>query len=207
MASGTRSKNPVGRPKRPTAGDGGTDTRATILDRSEELLAGRGYAGMSMDEVARAAGVTKGTLYHHFPEGKDALIVAVGERSLRRHGEGLAAAILSAGGARAGLEAVARWVLTNSGGPERLLRDSDRFLPPEQAENMRRGFMTRMYGPVRELLESGTRRGELPPHDAEFVAWAFLGLLAEFAEMQHLLARPHLAEQIVSLMLNGIGAE
>ncbi|WP_219722088.1 TetR/AcrR family transcriptional regulator [Deinococcus planocerae] len=181
--------------------------RETILDRAGELLAGRGYAGMSMDDVARAAGVTKGTLYHHFPEGKDALILAVGERSLRRHGDGLAAAITAAEGARAGLEAVARWTLEHSGGPEHILRDAVRFLPQEHAEAMTRGFMTRLYGPVRDLLEGGVQRGELPPHDTEFVAWAFLGLLAEFAELQPSVVRPRLAEQIVGLVLDGIGGK
>lgn len=207
MAPGTRSKNPVGRPRRSAAEGGGADTRASILDRAEALLSGRGYAGMSMDDVARAAGVTKGTLYHHFPEGKDALVGAVGERNLRRHGDALAAAISGAEGARAGLEAVARWTLASSGGPERILRDAVRFLPQEHAEAVTQDFMTRMYAPVRTLLEEGVMRGELPPHDTEFAAWAFLGLLSEFAELQPLLARPHLAGQIVSLLLGGIGGE
>ncbi|BDP41662.1 hypothetical protein DAETH_16310 [Deinococcus aetherius] len=206
MDSGGRAKNPVGRPRR-SGTEGGGDTRAQILDRAEALLTARGYAGMSMDDVARAAGLTKGTLYHHFPEGKDALILAVGHRSLERHGDALSSAILAARGARAQLEAVARWGLESSGSPARVLRDSGRFLPRAHAEDMARAFQTRVYGQVLGVLEGGARRGELPPHDPEFAAWALLGLVAEFAELQELLPRPRLAEQIVGLVLGGIGGE
>lgn len=45
-----------------------TDRRATILKASVELFAHYGYAGTSMRQIAEAAGVTKGGLYHHFPD-------------------------------------------------------------------------------------------------------------------------------------------
>jgi len=41
-----------------------------------ELFGQRGYAGTSLDEIARRARVTKGALYHHF-SGKQALFEAV----------------------------------------------------------------------------------------------------------------------------------
>lgn len=200
-----RSNNPVGRPRRDRGGEGGADTRDQILDRTEDLLEERGYAGMSMDDVARAAGLTKGTLYHHFEGGKDALILAVAQRMLVRHWEGLASAIGTTHGVHAQLEAVATWTLAQSGRPERILRDTTRFLPEAQAQEMARGFMTHIHAQVQGLFEQGARRGELPPHDTEFAAWAFMGLLAEFSGLQALFVRPHLGRQIVDLMLTGLG--
>lgn len=181
------------------------DTRARILDRTETLLDERGYAGMSMDDVARAVGLTKGTLYHHFEGGKDALILAVAQRTLERHRDGLAAVISETLDVRGQLEAVADWTLTSSGRPERILKDTVRFLPGPHAEEMARGFMSQVYAQVQGLLQRGVERGELGPHDTEFVTWAFLGLLAEFAGLQHVLARPHLGQQIVGLVLTGVG--
>lgn len=49
--------------------------RDEILDVAVELFARRGYHGVSMDEVGKAAGVTGPALYHHF-SGKEAMVAA-----------------------------------------------------------------------------------------------------------------------------------
>jgi AcrR family transcriptional regulator len=49
--------------------------REELLTAAHTLLAEKGYAAMSMDEVAARAGVSKPTLYSYF-ENKDALVVA-----------------------------------------------------------------------------------------------------------------------------------
>jgi AcrR family transcriptional regulator len=43
------------------------------------LFAERGYAAVGTEEIVRAAGVTRGALYHQFREGKEALFEAVFE--------------------------------------------------------------------------------------------------------------------------------
>jgi AcrR family transcriptional regulator len=61
-----------------------------ILDAAYELMAeGRG-AGVSMDEVAALAGVSKPTLYQHF-QSKDELLVHVSLRLMRQSEESLVA--------------------------------------------------------------------------------------------------------------------
>jgi AcrR family transcriptional regulator len=55
-------------------------TRATteaLLRAAERMFGDTGYDATSLDDVAARAGVTKGALYHHFPEGKAALFEAV----------------------------------------------------------------------------------------------------------------------------------
>jgi AcrR family transcriptional regulator len=54
-------------------------TISDLLDAARELFGTRGYAATSLDDVARAAGVSKGALYHHFA-GKPELFGAVFER-------------------------------------------------------------------------------------------------------------------------------
>jgi AcrR family transcriptional regulator len=51
-------------------------TRDGILAATYRLLYRAGFARVSMDEIAAAAGVSKRTLYHHF-DSKDALVAAV----------------------------------------------------------------------------------------------------------------------------------
>lgn len=50
-------------------------TRQALVDSAVELFTEKGYAGTSLDEIARKARVTKGALYHHF-SGKQALFEA-----------------------------------------------------------------------------------------------------------------------------------
>src|SRR3954453_412308 len=53
--------------------------RAALVAAARPLFAERGYAAVGTDEIARAAGVTRGALYHQF-EGKPELFAAVFEQ-------------------------------------------------------------------------------------------------------------------------------
>jgi AcrR family transcriptional regulator len=61
----------------------GAATKERILEVAYGLLYREGFARVSMDAVAAAAGVTKRTLYQHF-DSKDALVGAVLERQNER---------------------------------------------------------------------------------------------------------------------------
>lgn len=52
------------------------ETARELLTQARSLFAARGYAHVSLNAIAQAAGVTKGGLYHHF-SGKEALFSAV----------------------------------------------------------------------------------------------------------------------------------
>ncbi|HZD70211.1 MAG TPA: TetR/AcrR family transcriptional regulator [Actinomycetes bacterium] len=58
-----------------------TQADARILDAARGLLLARGYDGLSVEEVARQAGVAKTTLYRRWPT-KDHLAVAVAAQIL-----------------------------------------------------------------------------------------------------------------------------
>ncbi|MGP4026177.1 TetR/AcrR family transcriptional regulator [Actinomadura sp. 3N407] len=53
-------------------------TRAALLDTGRRFFAERGFTGVSAEELVRAAGLTRGALYHHFA-GKQGLFEAVFE--------------------------------------------------------------------------------------------------------------------------------
>jgi AcrR family transcriptional regulator len=60
----------------------GASTRAALLAAGRKLFGAEGFGGTSIDDIAAAAGVTKGALYHHF-SSKDALFRAVYEQVKR----------------------------------------------------------------------------------------------------------------------------
>ncbi len=53
-------------------------TRSALVSAARELFAQRGYSGVGTEEIVRAAGVTRGALYHHFEDKRD-LFLAVYE--------------------------------------------------------------------------------------------------------------------------------
>ncbi|OBK82697.1 TetR family transcriptional regulator [Mycolicibacter heraklionensis] len=54
--------------------------RAELLDQALTLFLERGYDDVSLNELLAATGIPKGAFYHYFPS-KDALVVALAERS------------------------------------------------------------------------------------------------------------------------------
>ena len=60
-----------------------------ILDAAEEVTRERGAGQVSLDAVAKRAGISKGGLMYHFPT-KDALISAITKRDIGRFEEMLA---------------------------------------------------------------------------------------------------------------------
>lgn len=68
-------------------GDGSTGTVATgrerIIDAAFRKFADLGYSGVSMQQIADAAGVTKATLYHHFQDKEDLFVMMMREQFAR----------------------------------------------------------------------------------------------------------------------------
>jgi AcrR family transcriptional regulator len=57
----------------------GTDERREqLLNVGVGLLAGRPHQDISIEEIAEAAGVSKGLLYHYFPTKKEFILAAIG---------------------------------------------------------------------------------------------------------------------------------
>lgn len=73
----------------------GQATRAHLIEVATRLFATQGYDGTSIEAVLAETGVSRGSLYHHFP-GKEALFLAVLEDLGDRLGVEMTAAIQDA---------------------------------------------------------------------------------------------------------------
>ena len=80
-----------------TQADRSAATRAALVAAARPLFAVKGYAAVGTDEVARAAGVTRGALYHQFA-GKEELFAAVFEQVEAEVSDGIAAGLLGGDG-------------------------------------------------------------------------------------------------------------
>ena len=59
-------------------------TRSLLLDAAEEVFAEKGFTPATLDDIAYAAGYTKGAIYKHFATKED-LFLAVSDRYWRRY--------------------------------------------------------------------------------------------------------------------------
>jgi AcrR family transcriptional regulator len=66
-------------------------TRLALIEAARALFVGKGYGDTSTPEIATAAGITRGALYHHFADKRDLF-----RQVLLREGEAVAADIEAA---------------------------------------------------------------------------------------------------------------
>jgi AcrR family transcriptional regulator len=59
-------------------------TRSLLLDAAEDVFAEKGFTAATLDDIAHAAGYTKGAIYKHFATKED-LFLAVSDRYWRRY--------------------------------------------------------------------------------------------------------------------------
>lgn len=85
-------------------------TRSLLLDAAEEVFAEKGFTAATLDDIANAAGYTKGAIYKHFAAKED-LFLAVSDRYWRRYFDNFAEVMSTATqiGARELDEIAKRW--------------------------------------------------------------------------------------------------
>ena len=91
----------------------GIDSREKTLAAAAKLFRQQGYHGTALQEILRAGGSPRGSLYFHFPNGKE----EIGEAALALAGEGVRGAIARAAetseSAEIFLTRIARGMLAN----------------------------------------------------------------------------------------------
>ncbi|HTZ85521.1 MAG TPA: TetR/AcrR family transcriptional regulator [Solirubrobacteraceae bacterium] len=157
-------------------------TRARLLEAAYELFAARGYAAVGTEEIVRAAGVTRGALYHHFAD-KRQLFEAVYEDLERGLVERLAQAALAAASDDP-LEAL-------KAGTSAFLEDCEDPAVQQIAvldapsvlgwERWRAIGMKYAFGLVQGALQEAVDAGEIAPQPVEPIAHLLLGASHEGA--------------------------
>lgn len=86
-ASSARSAAPEVAPPRPSLRERNkARTKVDLVEAALAVFGAQGYAGTTVDAICAQAGIARGTLYAHFPDGRDAVLreayAAIGEEVL-----------------------------------------------------------------------------------------------------------------------------
>lgn len=161
----------------------GAATRDRFVETAIELFTTHGYAGVSIEAVLQACGVSRGALYHHFP-GKDALFTAALEVVEQRIAAAVMAAALPVVDPMARVKAGTRAWLSLASEDETVRRMVLGDAPAVLGWSAWRALEERyVLGLLKTGLTAVAETGEVAPDRVTFYANALLALLTEAALM------------------------
>ncbi len=155
-------------------------TREALIAVARGLFAARGYAAVGTEEIARAAGVTRGALYHHF-EGKRDLMRAVYEQLERELSEQYATSVTPGAEPLQVLREGAETFLDQCLEPEVqqiALLDAPAVLGWEEWREINARYA---LGLIEAVIAHGIEVGQIRPLAARPLAHALIGALDEIA--------------------------
>jgi AcrR family transcriptional regulator len=156
--------------------------RAEVRLTAARVFRERGYRSATMDDIADAVGLNKGTLYHYYPS-KSALLSDLLSDQIDATLQMLAEVPLTGTGAermRSFVRAQVAHVATKHDELVVFFQEMhwiDGHLPAEEARAIRQGIY-RYEEFVKSLLAEGTRTGEFRDLDPSSVLYSIIGVLA-----------------------------
>lgn len=183
---------------------------ASLLQVAVRLFNERGYDGTSMDAVAAAAGITKSSIYHHFP-GKEAMLARVLDRAVAD----LDAAIIPAeqllrdeGEPLDAVETVIRRtaaaLMANVDGVTLFLRVRGNSETERRAIDHRRAFDRRVAALITAAASAGQLRDDLDPGFVTRIVFGAINSLIEWYRPGGDLDPQSIEDQITALALDGL---
>lgn len=183
--------------------------RETILRAAQRLLVVHGYNGLSMRDLSRESGFSKGTIYHHFRDKREIFLSTL-EQDLLAVQERLAEA---AGGPGSAVGRVRRVIESYFDLIEQrrhsILSSLREVAGLEQEMHaLMRTHREGLLRPIQAILEDGIAAGHFRQFDTEIAVIALFGVMNGFVSHRLLLADreigPEIIEQILDLFFNGI---
>ena len=193
------------RSNRRTQAERSAATRDALITAGRALFGARGYADVGTEEVVRAAGVSRGALYHHFAD-KAELFAAVFESVEEMTSARILAAVTAAGpddpiaamqlGTAAFLD-----ICTEPETARIMLLDAPAVLGAQGWSDISTEYN---MGLVVQLINRGIELGRIRPQPVSVLARILLGAIREAALFLATAPDPAVARDQVGFVLNGL---
>ena len=166
--------------------EGGVLTPEAILDAAEEVLRRYGPGKTTVVDVAKALGVSHGSVYRHFPS-KAALRDAVAERWLARVARPLEATVSEPGPA---IDRLGRWLQQLAATKQRMAReDAELFATfrqlTEEAREVVAAHVDHLADQAARIVADGVAAGEFAEVDPAVTGRAVVHATARFHHPAH----------------------
>lgn len=175
-----------------------------IIDAAHELFGEQGYAEMSMDDLAARVGISKATLYQHFPSKEEVAIHVIVR--LMQHGEMLLDSVAPETPAIAGIE---EWLRNGLAQRVDAPTQGMGLMPLSIKEHPRyREIDARIFAHASALIERAKAEGDIAPRLATPIAARMLMRLFSgdfndyFRDDQ--ISGADVTETLVEIVLNGL---
>jgi AcrR family transcriptional regulator len=206
----TVSQPRTGRARR-SARPSGDDRELAILETAERLLADRGLAEISVDDLAKGAGISRPTFYFYFPS-KDAVLLTLLDRVIAEANTALEALVESPPTDRNEFWRAGIGVFYSTFRAHRALvapATAGKYTIPE-VRDLWAAFMQRSIDHTTGVIEALRARGEipdnLPPHELS-TALNQLNeavMTASFAGQKPALSDDRVLDNLVHIWMNAI---
>lgn len=187
-------------------------TRQRILEAAEEVFAEKGYHGAVVDDIVRAADMSKGGFYFHFPNKQGIFLalmaaltprlIVAAEKAIEQETEPLAkvdAALSTVIGTFSRHRRLSKILLIEAVG---LGHGFEEKLMEEHA---------RVALVIKKYLDQASAQGAIPPLDSEIAAFAWLGAINEVVTRWLITGQPTNLEDALpalrALLLRSIGID
>ena len=184
------------------------DTRQRIMTEAMNLFSECGYHTTTVDDIARAAEVAKGTVYWHFASKEGLFEALLNEMFTRYLDEVLQ---ISQGGGpvlkqlQNILELRIALIRDNQPVTEMIMSQGGKGMSRESRERFL-GWRRRHQEIITELMREGKAQGELQINAPEVAAIAFVGVGSELI-LSEQIHRPELARELMNLLTGGIAGQ
>jgi AcrR family transcriptional regulator len=162
-------------------------TKNQIIEKSLELFANQGYFGTSMDDIAKAVGIKKASLYSHY-QGKESIFKAVFDYILEDYAAFIEGLTSSAGSLNSH-EKLTRifftYVENCRNNHKMTFWDRYYYYPPEYLKdyilNKTYEIEMRLMSKITIIIEAGIKEGEIKNINAGDIALSFYYMMIGFS--------------------------
>jgi AcrR family transcriptional regulator len=185
------------------------DAYERVLLAADRLFAERGYAAVSLRDIAQEIGIRHASLYYHFPQGKEELYVAVMERRMRLYHAGLEQAIALAGKSwQDQLYAAALWLLEQPALHLGRMMQSDMLaISPQAAEQLRVIVFDSLLKPLETVFHHAQGIRPEKQQRGATLAGMFLSLIEGIYNLPSQYVRGsklELVNEVLDVLVNGL---